>query len=494
MVFIFPQCGSKHIHTVVVATLRIRDSWSNERNTGKSTEEPQTLPILIKWSQVYPTKMMYPVNLPLNSLLETLHRDKTETSRRLKLFYWGFGALFIWELFPEWIMPVTTGISIFCLAKRNSLVFTNLFGGSNGNEGLGILSFCMDWNYVTSTPMWLPLQSLFNNMVGYILCVCVFMGVFYMNIWRAQDFPFLSQLLFDGSASNSSSYAQYNQTAILSANNEIIPSTLDVFGIPYFASTYVTYLLTTNMAITATLTHLLLWNFDDMKTAWSFISWKNLKRLAHPFTWHYRFWESAVRDEEEDTSHFDPHYKLMLAYSPVPSWWFGLVLIGSILVGLICIYEADSTLPWWGFFISCILATICILFFGAQYAITGFSFIIQPIIQMIGGYCHPGKPLANMYFVLYGYNSVSQGQLLLRDLKFGQYAKLSPRCTFTAQMVGTVIGAIFNYVMMLSITTNQREVLLSIEGTNIWSGQNVQQYNSQVSYLIPKVIILSLDA
>jgi len=32
---------------------------------------------------------------------------------------------------------------------------------------------------------------------------------------------------------------------------------------------------------------------------------------------------------------------------------------------------------------------------------------------------------------------------------------------------------------MSSITTNQREILLSIEGTNIWSGQQVQTFNSQ---------------
>jgi hypothetical protein len=32
---------------------------------------------------------------------------------------------------------------------------------------------------------------------------------------------------------------------------------------------------------------------------------------------------------------------------------------------------------------------------------------------------------------------------------------------------------------MSSITTNQREVLLSIKGTNIWSGQAIQSFNSQ---------------
>lgn len=45
-------------------------------------------------------------------------------------------------------------------------------------------------------------------------------------------------------------------------------------------------------------------------------------------------------------------------------------------------------------------------------------------------------------------------------------------------MVGAVIGAIFNYIMMKSIVSAQRETLLGIQGTNIWSGQNVQQYNT----------------
>lgn len=92
--------------------------------------------------------MLWPANLPMVNLLDNLHGDKKETSSRLKLFYWVFAAIFVWEAFPEYIMPFLTGISVFCLANRKSLVFTNLFGGSNGNEGLGFLSLCLDWQYV----------------------------------------------------------------------------------------------------------------------------------------------------------------------------------------------------------------------------------------------------------------------------------------------------------------------------------------------------------
>ena len=37
--------------------------------------------------------------------------------------------------------------------------------------------------------------------------------------------------------------------------------------------------------------------------------------------------------------------------------------------------------------------------------------------KMLGGALIPGKPVANMYFTMYGYNSVVQALNLLRDLK-----------------------------------------------------------------------------
>jgi hypothetical protein len=53
--------------------------------------------------------------------------------------------ILVWELFPEWMFPLLTGFSIFCLANPNSPAFSRVFGGTNGNEGLGLLSICFDW-------------------------------------------------------------------------------------------------------------------------------------------------------------------------------------------------------------------------------------------------------------------------------------------------------------------------------------------------------------
>ncbi|KAJ8079375.1 hypothetical protein PM082_021880 [Marasmius tenuissimus] len=90
----------------------------------------------------------------------------------------------------------------------------------------------------------------------------------------------------------------------------------------------------------------------------------------------------------------------------------------------------------------------------------------------------PGSPQRNMYFTLYGYNSVLQARGLLRDLKMGQYTKLPPRVTFTVQSLGAVIGGLLNYIIMKVIIASHREVLLDVQGSNIWSGQQVQTFNS----------------
>ncbi|KAJ7261805.1 OPT oligopeptide transporter protein-domain-containing protein [Mycena haematopus] len=422
---------------------------------------------------LYPSKMLYPGVLPLVAMFDSLYKDAAGANKKLRLFWIAFIVIFFWEILPEWMFPLLTGFSIFCLANPRSQDFTRIFGGSNGNEGLGVLSICFDWQYISGVnPMVIPLKAQFSNFVGYILCIIVFIAVYYNNIWNAKTFPFLSQTLFYANGS------VYDQLLILNDNLQVDPTLLAEQGLPFYASTWVVQLLTTNLGMAATFTHLLLWNRDDLRGAWSWMTPSALKSLTS-FNW--RFWQDdgMRKTPQKEDQDIDPHYREMLKYPDAPNSWYLTTLVLSIIVSLVIIYKTDSTLPWWGLFIALILSTISIVFFGSLYAITGLQFIIQPFVQMIGGFIHPGLPNANMYFTLYAYNSVTQAQLLLRDLKIAQYTKLPPRAAFTAQVTGTLFGAVLNFVLMNSIIDNQRPILLSVEGTNIWSGQQPQQYNSQ---------------
>lgn len=307
------------------------------------------------------------------------------------------------------------------------------------------------------------MDALISMGVGTILCISLFSGVYFTNVWNAQNYPFLSQVLFSRQG-NSTNFIQWNQTAVIGSDNRIDPVALKAEGLPAFAGSYVVNILTSNMAISAGIVHLLLYNWNDLKPVLEIFKPSNFRKIFLPRTWNV-FSKDSANEFEQPQENYDPHYKLMLAYKPVPNWWFLVILVLSAVVALVVLYVGDSTLPWWGFLVACIVAWVLLLFFGAMQAVTGVGFIIQPIVQLVGGYLQPGNPVANMYFTLYvcllpppssnshqfanklqGYNSVTQGSLLLSDLKLAQYGHLAPRVAFMMQVLGTFIGAVLNYV------------------------------------------------
>lgn len=277
-----------------------------------------------------------------------------------------------------------------------------------------------DWQFITTTCFFYPLQALTNAFIGYVGCTVLFIALYYGNVWEAMKFPFLSQQLFSANSS-STAFDIYNQSAILDSNFELDTNALNAQGLPFFATTNASYLLTTNLGVTAAITHIALYNQDTLRNAFDFGAL--LRYAKNP---------RLLFSKEPTSSHTetDPHYRMMLAYKEVPDWWYLLILVASAATGIGCIYTLGSTLPWWGFVIAITLSFLGTLFFGALTGMLGFQVPLTSVIQLLGGYLHPGKPVANMYCVLFGANAQSQALSLVGALKLGQYGKLSPRCTF----------------------------------------------------------------
>ncbi|ESK86285.1 oligopeptide transporter [Moniliophthora roreri MCA 2997] len=402
---------------------------------------------------VYPTYIVFPNLLPTVQLFDALHRGKKFflQKKRVKFFWGTFITIFIWEWFPEYIAPTLTGISVFCLANQDSPWFTRIFGGAAGNEGLGMFALCLDWNYVGSGggsigALFTPISTQLSLYFGVMICIISFCAVYARNVWQSQNFPWLSQELFyeNGSA--------YDQLAILDDNFRLDESKLAEQGLPWFAGSNVLYKIGANLAIGATFTHVVLWYGKEIKEAIS----------------SYRSGDYS-----------DPHMQKMKVYKEVPMWWYAAVLLGSFAMAMATCYTGHSDLPWWGLIVAILFAAVFLPFIVLVYAITGFVPDSQSLIQIIGAAIMPGSPQRNMYFTLYGYNSVLQARGLLRDLKMGQYTKLPPRVTFTVQSVGAVIGGLLNYIIMRTIINAHREILLDVQGSNVWSGQQVQSFNSE---------------
>ncbi|KAI0748321.1 OPT oligopeptide transporter [Daedaleopsis nitida] len=401
---------------------------------------------------VKPTKCFWPTKISTANLFQALHYDNQMTSKRVRLFWTVFLVMFVWEIIPQWIFPLLTGVSIFCLANNHNKVFRNIFGGASNNEGMGLLSWCFDWNLIGSDCMFDPIWLQINQDIGIFLTYILMAGVYYGNLWRAQDFPFMSQAIFaeDGS--------QYNQTALLT-DGKFDPVKYEQLGPAFFSATNALYFMTSNLSLGATFTHVFFWHWQDIK----------------PFLKSFNPWNKEVQVVH------DPHWEKMKAYKQIPRWWYFVLLAAAYAIAQATNYTGHSGLPWWALTVILIISLIMSMLFATLSATIGFrefNTSANGFYQMITAYLVPGNPIANLYGALYGQHPQGQCIAMLGDLKLGQYVKLPPRVTFWMQIGGTVVGAVLNYIMMVTIINANREDLLSISGTRLWSGQNAQSFNT----------------
>jgi hypothetical protein len=123
---------------------------------------------------VYPAEMVYWSTLPQVLLFQNLHFDRKANRGRLIKFGWALTVAAVWEFFPAYIIPWTSGVSVFCLAsisanENTRTVFGRVFGGASPNQGLGILNFGLDWQYIQSQFLSLPLKQQINSWIGYVI-------------------------------------------------------------------------------------------------------------------------------------------------------------------------------------------------------------------------------------------------------------------------------------------------------------------------------------
>ena len=138
-----------------------------------------------------------------------------------------------------------------------------------------MFALCLDWNYVGSGggslgALFTPLSTQLSLYCGTLMCMCVlsicfplpsphklsriaFCVAYHQNAWNGQNFPFLSQSLFNFNGT------RFDQRLILDENFLLDHEKLAVVGLPWFASSQVISKIGWNLAIGATITHVIIW-------------------------------------------------------------------------------------------------------------------------------------------------------------------------------------------------------------------------------------------
>jgi hypothetical protein len=163
------------------------------------------------------------------------------------------------------------------------------------------------------------------------------MGIYYSNILRAQSMPFLSQLIYTD-RSNFSHFDRYNQTTILNDASELDPSMLADYGLPWFAATYASSLLTNNLGTTATITYMFLYHISDLAIIYNDFTKNVLQKAIRPSLWHWKFWDGKQEKPDKSDPGLDPHYKflpnnkiskaLCAINAPILCWYLGYLCVG----------------------------------------------------------------------------------------------------------------------------------------------------------------------
>lgn len=138
----------------------------------------------------------------------------------------------------------------------------------------------------------------------------------------------------------------------------------------------------------------------------------------------------------------DVHNRLMRRYDDAPLTWYLMTFALMVVVGIFVVEYYPVYLPWYGLLLALGITSLLFIPVGIVMAITNQQSSSYLICQLICGAIFPGRPVANMVFVTYGYISSSQGIKFSSDLKLGHYMKIPPRILFKVQMISTLVASV----------------------------------------------------
>ncbi|KAJ3328041.1 hypothetical protein HDU76_010693 [Blyttiomyces sp. JEL0837] len=383
---------------------------------------------------VRPAAMLWPINLSTIALLNSLHQkddDGKYKMTRYKFFWIVTACMAIYEWFPLYMAPFLVGISFLCFG---SPVGSKIRVMGSGRNGMGFLSFSFDWSILTIlTPITTPLWALINQFGGFWLTFWIVVPLLWTNdafgidsklgtdpVYGPNgtgDFPLgyglNTRALFDKDGTPLSAKSFVNRSD-LSFKATYYEAHRPIYISTYFAMSYTASFI----VFTAALVHVTLWYGKDI--------WNRFR--------------SAMRDLDSN----DIHARLMDTYPEVPEWWYIGILIFNLVLAIVVCQWGGFDLPWWGVILGLALAIVSILPIGIIQAISGQQIGLNVMSEFMIGLILPGRIAAVMAFKTLSYMAMTQGLLLVQDLKLGHYMKIPPRAMFSAQLVATIGAAIVN--------------------------------------------------
>ncbi|KAK6454841.1 oligopeptide transporter protein [Scheffersomyces xylosifermentans] len=398
--------------------------------------------LLMKKVCVYPSKALWPTILPTIALNRALMHDKHANNvaygwkiSQFSFFFLVLIASFVYNWIPAYFFKAISQFNWPTWISPNNIHLVNITGSGVG-LGLNPLP-TFDWNILDAAGcLTIPFYTYANRFLGTFLGFFVIIIVYYTNNKWTGYIPINSNRLFNNKGES------YNIHDILTSDNAFDDKKYREIGPPYFSAAnlvlYGAYFCLYPFAI---LYHFVT-EWDSMKA--SFINvWTSI-RDSFKFDPYVNVYGRYAND---------PHCKMMSKYKDVPDWWFMVILITSTTFALMCVIFYPNETPVWGIFFTIVINLIFLIPLTAIASVTGFSFGLNVLVELIVGYAIPNSGLALITLKSYGYNIDSQASNYITDQKLAHYAKVPPRAIFRGQLMSTLLSV----MVALSIANWQME-------------------------------------
>ena len=343
---------------------------------------------------VRPASMVWPQNLAVCALLNTLHgKDDAEMPQggvlgaeeghgmgmlskrpmtRYRHFIIVLIASFLFFFLPgavsfsfsesRELMAHVAGylfqaLSIFsfvCWAAPNNIIVNQLFGV---HSGLGMSFLTFDWTQITliGSPLLVPWWALLQMFIGFVLVVWILTPVlYYTNVSHAPSLPrttyayqqswYMSYFPISGNGPYDRFGKVYNITRVLSSDYRFDPVAYNEYSPLLLPATFAMTYLLAFASSSCIITHTLLYHGQT---------------LLNGLKWNV----------EAD----DIHAKLMRHYPGVPDWWYLTLFCISFALAVVAVGVWITGVPVWSLLLSIGLPVIYLLPTGFVYAMTGLS-------------------------------------------------------------------------------------------------------------------------
>ena len=308
-------------------------------------------------------------------------------------------------------MTKSSFIRISWIAPNN--VDLASIAGTQAGLGLNPLP-TFDWNVVSTTiqPLISPFFATVNNFLGMFFTMPIILAIWYTNTWNTGYMPINVNQPYDRFGD------RYNVTRVLDQNGFYDQAAYEAYS-PLYLSAANAFIYGIFFAIyPATIVYAYLYH-------------------RHEIT---RGFKSLLKKTNPKTTYRDVHNRLMAVYPEVPEWWYMLILVVAIGLGLIAILNYPTHTSVGALFMGIALAVVFLVPIGVIYAITNVQVTLNVLSEFIGGLLFPGNALAMNMFKSYGFVTTYRAIMFSQDLKLGHYSKIPPRTMFIGQTVATIVS------------------------------------------------------